>query len=150
VIRAVLDTNVLASAIAGAGYRQSVPGEVFRRWRRRTFQLVVSRHILEELKHALARPYFADRFTTDQVGRALRTFGKRGEWAPMDRAVTGVASHPEDDPVLATAISASVDFLVTGDRQLQRLGSYRGVRIVSPREFLDILDRLEQDDEVVP
>jgi predicted nucleic acid-binding protein len=68
----------------------------------------------------------------------------------MNTLVTGVASHPEDDPILATAVSASADYLVTGDRQLQRLGSYRGVSIVSPREFLDLLDRLERDDEIVP
>ena len=64
--------------------------------------------------------------------------------------VQGVASHPEDDPVLATAVSAAADYLVTGDRQLQQLGSYQGVRIVSPREFLTLLDRLERDDEQEP
>jgi predicted nucleic acid-binding protein len=79
VIRVVLDTNVLASAIAGAGYRTNVPGEVFRRWRRRTYRLVISHHILDELERTMANPYFSDRFTPDQVVRALRTFGKRGE-----------------------------------------------------------------------
>jgi putative PIN family toxin of toxin-antitoxin system len=150
VIRAVLDTNVLASAMAGAGYRKSVPGEVFRRWRRRSYRLVVSRHILDELERTLANPYFSARFTPDQVARALRTFGKRGEWASMDALVSGVASHPEDDPILATAVSASADYLVTGDRMLQRLGSFGGVAIVGPREFIMLLERLEQDDEIVP
>jgi predicted nucleic acid-binding protein len=50
-----------------------------------------------------------------------------------------VATHPEDDLVLATAVSAHADYLVTGDRKLQRLGSYQGVRILSPREFLAVL-----------
>ena len=53
--------------------------------------------------------------------------------------VSGVATHSEDDVVLATALSARVDFLVTGDGKLQKLATYHGVCIVSPRQFLDLL-----------
>jgi predicted nucleic acid-binding protein len=54
--------------------------------------------------------------------------------------VEGVATHLEDDLVLATAISGNVDYLVTLDRQLLTFGEYRGVRIVSTREFLALLE----------
>jgi predicted nucleic acid-binding protein len=54
--------------------------------------------------------------------------------------VVRVATHPEDDLVPASAVSAGVDYLMTGDRQWQRLGSYEGVRILSPREFLKLLE----------
>ena len=53
--------------------------------------------------------------------------------------VHGIATHPEDDLILSTAVSAQADYLVTGDRDLQALGSFRGVTIVSPRQFLAIL-----------
>jgi predicted nucleic acid-binding protein len=53
--------------------------------------------------------------------------------------VQGVASHPEDGLVLATAVSAKADYLVTGDSQLQRLGQFEGEAIVPPRTFLDYL-----------
>ena len=59
---------------------------------------------------------------------------------PVTAQVQGVATHPEDDLILATAISGNADYLVTGDRQLLALGSYGGVRIVTPRDFLAILD----------
>jgi predicted nucleic acid-binding protein len=80
----------------------------------------------------------------------LRTLSNRGEWAPTSSLVSGVASHPEDDFILSSAVAAAVDRFVTGDRQLQKLGSYQGVKTVSPRDFLTLLERLEQDDEVVP
>jgi hypothetical protein len=52
--------------------------------------------------------------------------------------------------VLAAAVWAA-DYLVTGDRQLLRIGSYRGVAIVSPRDFLTLLDEraahTEPDDD---
>jgi len=60
---------------------------------------------------------------------------------PLTAEVHGVATHPEDDPILATAVSGNAEYLVTGDDKLQRLGSYQGVTIVSPRQFLDILVR---------
>ncbi len=48
--------------------------------------------------------------------------------------------------IIATALSAQVDYTVTGDKELQDLRSSNGVRIVSPREFLAILDAETRDD----
>jgi predicted nucleic acid-binding protein len=53
--------------------------------------------------------------------------------------VHGLATHPEDDLILATEASARADHLVTGDRQLLALGSHAGALIVSPRQFLTVL-----------
>ncbi len=53
--------------------------------------------------------------------------------------VTGVATHPEDDLVLSTAASAAADYLGTRDRQLLRLGTFQGVRIVHPADLADLL-----------
>jgi predicted nucleic acid-binding protein len=61
---------------------------------------------------------------------------------PITVDIHGIASHPEDDLVLATAISASADYLVTGDALLLSLGFFRDVQISSPRQFLDQLSGL--------
>ncbi len=58
---------------------------------------------------------------------------------PLTVEVHGVATHPEDDLILATALSGQADYLVTGDRQLLNLGSYQGVTILTPRSFLELL-----------
>jgi len=50
-----------------------------------------------------------------------------------------MATHPEDDLILATAASARADYLVTGDRQLLALGTFEEIAIVTPRAFLDLL-----------
>ncbi len=49
------------------------------------------------------------------------------------------AGFGTDDLILATAMSSQADYLVTGDKQLQDLGTYQGVTILSPRAFLDLL-----------
>ena len=41
--------------------------------------------------------------------------------------------------MLATAVAANADYLVTGDKYLQRLDEFRGIPIISPRDFLDML-----------
>ena len=53
--------------------------------------------------------------------------------------IRDVATTPDDDLILATAVAGQAPFLVTGDRQLRNLGEYQGVRILGPREFLDWL-----------
>lgn len=63
----------------------------------------------------------------------------RARLTPLSIEVHGIATHPEDDLILATALSAPVDYLVTGDRKLQALGVYQGVAILTSRAFLDLL-----------
>jgi putative PIN family toxin of toxin-antitoxin system len=142
VIRAILDANVFASGVLRIDEAASTPGAILRLWQLgRAFELVTSDPLIAEIEHTVAKPYFAARIrrrASDLLVAALREQATRTE---ITVTVTGVATHPEDDLVLAAAVSAEADFLVTGDKQLQHLGGYRGVLIVSPREFLFILEQ---------
>jgi putative PIN family toxin of toxin-antitoxin system len=108
-------------------------------WERRDFDVVISEHIYQELRRALDNPYFRRRLSPDQATDLLTLVRTRATFVAISASVEGVASHPEDDIVLSTALSASADYLVTGDRQLLRLATYSGVRIVNARELVDIL-----------
>jgi predicted nucleic acid-binding protein len=57
--------------------------------------------------------------------------------APPSVMVEGVASPPEDDRILASALSGQADCLVTGDARLQELIACRDLVILSQRAFLD-------------
>ena len=50
-----------------------------------------------------------------------------------------VSRHPDDDVVLATAVAANATAIVTGDLDLLVLQRYRGIEIVTPRNFLSLL-----------
>jgi uncharacterized protein len=51
-----------------------------------------------------------------------------------------VPLDPKDNMIVATAVKAGADYLVTGDRRhLLALGEYEGIKIVSPRRFLELL-----------
>jgi uncharacterized protein len=140
-IVAVLDTNVLASGIVGSSNEGSVPGCLLRAWRRADFTLALSEHILtNELPRTLAKPYFRARISAEDVQALLTLFREYAVIVEPAEGIEGVASHPEDDVVLATAVSADATHLVTGDAGLLRLGRFDDVTILSPRVFLILLE----------
>ena len=136
-IRVVADTNVLASGLAGYDAPESPSAQILDAWRYGALELVASAPILTELRRTLAKPYFAQRFTTEEIERALYLMRHRSRYVHALADVRDVATTPEDDLILATAVADQAPFLVTGDRQLRNLVEYQGVRILGPREFLD-------------
>ena len=130
-IVAVLDTNVLASAVAGLSQSESTPGELLRRWRANAFTLVVTEPILVELVRTLTNPYFAARLSRAEVESALAWLRVRASLQAITALVSGVATHPEDDAILATALSARADYLVTDDKRLLERVAYRGTSLLT-------------------
>ena len=129
-IVAVLDPGVLAAGWTIAG---GLPDRIRRLWIAGAFELVVSEHILDELAKTLAKPCFRRRSAAGPVWEALALLRERAMVVPLTLDVRGVAAHSEDDLVLATAVGGRAGYLVTGDKELRRLGSYQGARVVTPR-----------------
>lgn len=138
-ITAVLDTNVLASGFIGETKPDSTSGELIRRWRARRFTVVISDPILAELAVTFGTSYFTNRLSTEAIEGALASLRTGAVISPITVQVTGIASHPEDDAIIATALSAQADYLVTGDKPLLARGAFHGTVIVSPRQFLEVL-----------
>ena len=51
----------------------------------------------------------------------------------------GITRDPKDDKFLDAAVSGKAAYLISSEKDLQVIGAYQGVKIVSPKEFLDIL-----------
>jgi len=136
---AVVDTNVVASGVVGILEPASPPGAMLRAWQRSRFALIMSEPMMAEFDRTLTKPYFRRKLHEPGVADAIEAVHRDATLVAISVPVHDVASHREDDVVLATAISAGADYLVTGDRQLQLLGTIDGIAIVSPREFLDVL-----------
>ena len=135
---AVADTNVLASGVVRGNPHAAVV-QVLDAWRAGAFTLVLSTAILDELTRTFASPYFRKRLSGEQIERFLRLLRRQAVLTSLTVSVQGVATHPEDDVMLATAVSGQATYLVTGDAQLQNITRYQDVEIVSPRQFLDVL-----------
>jgi putative PIN family toxin of toxin-antitoxin system len=147
VIDAVLDTNVLASGIASIARPESTPGEILRRWRAKSFILIVSHPILAELMRTLTNPYFASRISPAEIEAIFTRLRSDARLQPITAHPSGIASHAEDDRILATALRAQAEYLVTGDKRLLDLGNFLGTRLLSPGAFLA---RLAEAGDPVP
>ena len=139
-IRAVLDANVLAPGFLS---KTSGAAQLLKLWRRQAFDLVVSEHLLTELARTYTDPYFQKRIAPGEVDRILRLLRRRAIVTDLTVSVTGVATQPEDDLVLATGLSGRASYLATHDRQLLKLASYRGLQIVAPGRLLALLESEE-------
>lgn len=138
---ATVDANVLASGFVRANVN-AAPVLLIEAWLQGLYVLSTSDHVLSEVAHTFEDPYFQRRMTPEQMAKDLDLLRRRALLTPLTVEVRGVATHAEDDLVIATAVSAGADYLVTGDGPLRRrVPEYRGVRLVSPREFLDVLGR---------
>src|SRR4051795_7996466 len=125
-ICAVLDTNVLASA--AIAHPETTLATILDDVVANRFELAISEYILVELRRTLATPYYAARITPAAAARYVQLLISLGTTVRITTSVQGVATHPEDDPILATALSVRADYLVTGDRRLRdRVPSFQRI-----------------------
>jgi putative PIN family toxin of toxin-antitoxin system len=133
-VRAVVDTNVLVSGLLWQGPSHALIEHV----RDGALSLVSSPALLAELADVLERSKFDDvlRRSNTSRERALADAQALAEViapAPLPRPV---CRDPDDDEVLAVALSARVDLIISGDTDLLELLAYEGIPIVTPAQAL--------------
>lgn len=136
-MRAVLDTNVVISATLIADGNED---RILRAWRRGVFELVLSPQILDEMGRALFYEKLRKvRWMSDaEVLLLVRALAQESMLVP-GRVRVEVCRDPDDNKFLEAAIEARARYVVTGDKDLLALRTYRGVRIVRPAAFLGVL-----------
>jgi uncharacterized protein len=133
-VRAVLDTNVLIAALLWRG-----PSHVLLEYvRAGTVSLVSSPALLAELADVIARAKFDAILVRSSTSRerALEQVRQLAEVIEPPPLPKPVCRDPDDDPVLALAIAAKVELIVSGDDDLLSMGSFGGIAIVAPSAAL--------------
>ena len=140
-IRAVVDVNVLISAIIGPlGHSR----QVSLAWEAGRFSPISSAGIISKLEEKLSLPRITRRYTIDTpttVRWMQLLLSSQAELilVPLQERLS-ITGDPEDDYVLATGRLAQADYLVTGDKGLIQIRQYAGMSVVSPRQFLAVLE----------
>jgi uncharacterized protein len=138
--RVVADTTVLVSAFLTP---RGVASQLLRRGREGSLQIVVAVPIIEEMQDRLLhrrRLRRAYGYSDDRVRRFQRLLEMTTSVLTDLPPVRGVVRDPNDDMVVACALEAGADYIVTRDKDLLSLGAYEGIRIVTPRQLLDLFD----------
>jgi uncharacterized protein len=130
--RVVLDTNVVVSGFLWGGR----PRELLALGRARNIQLISSMPLLKELGNTLARPKFVPKLEGPSPNSLILAYSLLAEMVDCEALPQPIAPDPDDDWVIATAIAAKAEFIVTGDKPLLGVGSVGAVRIVSVAEAL--------------
>jgi putative PIN family toxin of toxin-antitoxin system len=139
IIRAVVDTNTLISGLISP---LSAPAKIACHWRQGDFLLLTSPAPLTELRRVLKYPRIADRlgWSGEERTQFVESFETLVLITPGELTLPGVTRDPKDNPVVACAVEGGAGFIVSGDQDLLVLGTYGRVRIVTPREFLALLE----------
>lgn len=132
-IRVVLDTNVIISAIFWRGS----PYRVMKKALQRDFILVISPDILEEVSERLKHKFNLPREEIEILMNILLSYSDIVE--PTTK-VDVVKADENDNKIIECAIDGKADFIVTGDHHLLELKSYKSIKIITPAEFLELLE----------
>lgn len=129
-IRAVIDTNVLVSAMIRSSGNEAL---VLRAVDLRLVTPCVSLKILREYEEVLLPPKFG--FAVHEV-RSLLTLIRRHGDVFRAAAIPPTSPDPGDDEFIACALSSNAQFLVTGNKRHSRESWLRGTRLVNARELV--------------
>jgi putative PIN family toxin of toxin-antitoxin system len=131
--RVVLDTNVYISALLFGG----LPGSVLDLAILGAFTLILSPALLDELDEKLRAKFEMTMEDTAFLRARLETLG---EIVEPGEVLKVIVDDPDDNRVLECAVKGKADLIVSGDRHLLKLGMYRGIKIVTVRQFMESVE----------
>jgi putative PIN family toxin of toxin-antitoxin system len=136
----VLDTNVVISGFLWKGAPRTIMGMI----ETEDIKAFSSVQLFEELREVLEYKKIKKRLV--EIGYTIEESLTQYEAFtipvfPSESKYPIVTDDPDDDIVVLTALAAGADFIITGNRHLLDLGSYRNINIVSPSQFLRIFNK---------
>lgn len=141
-MRLLLDTNVVASGLLWSG----APARLIETAQDNLTELCTSRVLLAELTRILRRDKFSKAVTASGMTVTDLVLG----YAELATLVTPVEipptilSDPDDDHVLACAIAAHADYIVSGDRHLLALNQFQNIPIITAASAVQIIRTNEE------
>ena len=130
-MRVVLDTNVFVSSFFGGN-----PRAVIDLWSEGRITLCLSREIVTEYVEVLQRLGLTDRQELDGL-LSLFARGVNSVFTGKTPDLSVVVDDPDDDKFVACAVALEARYVISGDQDLTEIGDYMGIRMVTPKQFLD-------------
>jgi uncharacterized protein len=137
-VRAVIDTNVLIAGLLWRGPLHALLEHV----RDGSANLISSPALLAELTDVLGRAKFAAILTRASTSRdeSVAKVQRLAEVIDPPPLPKPVCRDPDDDQVLALALAAKAEVIVSGDADLLSLSSFEGIPIVAPAEAVRLVE----------
>ncbi|PIN91204.1 putative toxin-antitoxin system toxin component, PIN family [Candidatus Pacearchaeota archaeon CG10_big_fil_rev_8_21_14_0_10_32_14] len=133
-MRVILDTNVFISGIFWEGNYCS---QIIDLWMKGKFELVVSKDTLDELVKTLKS--FKIPLKIDLIEDWRKLLIENSICIETSHKLNVIKEDPDDDKFLETAIEGKAEIIVSQDNHLLRLKEFQGIKIITPKEFLDVV-----------
>ena len=131
-MRLVVDTNVLIAGLVADGLCRDIVKR-----RLPVFELFTSRSLLDELAEKLREKFGLNPANVP----LLQVYENEATVVKPQPLAKPACRDLDDDEVLATAVAAQVDVILTGDNDLLVLKEFQGIKILSPRQFVEWMDQ---------
>ena len=131
--KVVLDTNVI---ISGLNFRGN-PREILDLIREEQIELYLSPFILEEVRGVLKEKFSWDE---ERIQTAIEKL--KAALVEPEENISAIKKDEDDNRILECGVEGKAQYIVSGDkRHLLPLGEYQGIKILSPAEFLKLIER---------
>jgi len=140
-MRVVLDPNVIISAAIARG----APRQVFDHWLEgEAYELVVSAALVAEVAEVLSRPHIRRLVSPAEAIRLIEVLERLATSCEDPASVVAYTPDPDDDYLIALALAAEAEVIVSGDAHLAAYAG-AGPRVLTPRDFLELLESQGDD-----
>ena len=141
-IKVVFDSNILVSATFWTGDSFTVLNQADKG----VIKNFLSKEIEEEYRRVITSEEIIEK--QERLRLNMQEIVERVIITSMivipKRKITAVKDDPDDDKIIECAVEGKVDYIITQDNHLLKLKDFEGIRIVTPKEFLDILKKQTQ------
>jgi len=131
-MRVVLDTNILISAVFWRGS----PYKVVLNALKSKYSLYLSHQILDEIEEKLRVKF---KFPDDKIQEHIEILRAYGEIIRPIVKLNVIKADADDNKILECAVSCGADYIVSGDNHLLDLSEYKGIKIITAKEFLGLV-----------
>jgi len=136
-LRVLLDTNVLISALISKGK----PRTLLRQVLKNRFILILSIEILNEFITVASREYFQEYVDEREIAEFTRVLASLAHFIIIKSKFEVVKEDPDNDIVLRTAYDGKAEYIVTGDKHLLALKKFREIKIITVSEMLELIQK---------
>lgn len=138
-MKVVLDTNVIIASLAARGLCHSVLELCLDR-----FEIVISPFLIDEVEANLSKKL---RLPNRLIRDIIEFLSENATLIDVDEIPQDVCKDPDDARILALARKSVAAYLITGDKDLLRINKFASSKILSPRQFWEMVKKAKQNIE---
>ena len=129
-MKIVLDSNVIIAAFTSRGLCNSIFELCIEK-----YKITISTYILDEVSNILGKKFNIPQNKISEILFYLKEFCTLENYKKIDEQIS---RDNDDDEIISLALDNSVNYIITGDKDLLILKKYKSIKFVTPREFWEI------------